>query len=363
MPPSPSSSADGRCLVSIVVPALNENGNIVALLEALHGQDRRPDEVLVVDGCSADGTGDRVEAFARCHPELHLRLLTNPTGTIPAALNVGVRAAQGQIVIRIDAHACPRPDYVRRSLEVLAAAGADVVGGRWQIRPGRAGPVAQAIAIAVGHPLGAGDARYRLQPPAPAGEVDTVPYGCFRRSLWERLGGFNERLLTNEDYEFNYRVRLGEGRVYYDPAIESVYPSAGTLPALWRQYFRYGWWKAQMLRYHPRSIRRRQFLPLAAFAGLAAGLLAVPFAGWYAMAGLAAFYAGLVGAAALRAALGRRAIHLLWALPLAFAALHFAWSLGGWANLVTGGRWPDWRARLDRKATDRAYLATSVART
>ena len=127
------------------------------------------------------------------------------------------------------------------------------VGGVWDIRPGGEGWVARSIAAAVAHRLGAGDAGYRAG--ARAGEVDTVPFGAFDRRWLERVGAFNEELLTNEDYEYNYRLRQAGGMIWLDPSIRCVYFARPTLSALARQYWRYGFWKAHMLTRYPRSLR------------------------------------------------------------------------------------------------------------
>ena len=148
-------------------------------------------------------------------------------------------------------------------LQALDETDAAVVGGVWQISPGAPGPVAAAIARAVAHPMGAGDAAYRLSARREheRRRVDTVPFGGFRRSHWREIGGYNEQLLVNEDYEFNYRTRQAGGSVVLDTAIRCEYFARPSLAALARQYFRYGWWKGRMLRQHPRSIRIRQAVP------------------------------------------------------------------------------------------------------
>ncbi len=135
----------------------------------------------------------------------------------------------------------------------------DNVGGVWEIQPGATTWIARSIAVAAAHPLGVGDAMYRLA--ATASEVDTVPFGSFRRTLIEQIGGYNESLLTNEDYEFNTRIRQANGRVWLDPSIRSVYFARSTFKELVRQYWRYGYWKWRMLRHFPDTVRWRQALP------------------------------------------------------------------------------------------------------
>ncbi len=331
--------------LSVIIPCRDEARHIESLLEALAAQDLPGFEIVVVDGASTDGTPEIVRRYARQHPELDLRLVPNPAGSIPAGVNRGVEAARGEVIARLDGHSRPAPDYLRRCVEALTRSGAQVVGGAWVVRPGGEGVVARAIALAVSSPLGAGDALYRLGSARQAQDVDTVPFGCFRRGTWEAVGGYNTRLPSNEDYEFNLRVRLRGGRVRFDPAIRCEYFARPTLAALARQYARYGWWKAQMLKAYPGSLRLRQALPLLwAGGGLALAALA-PFVPWARAPALAlwVFYLGALAAGAAPLALGTdltglrrpvRSAHLWIALMATFVVIHFSWGLAGWAGLL-----------------------------
>lgn len=322
--------------VSVVIACLNEARHLPALLDRLAEQSAGA-EVIVVDGGSTDGTPAVAARWQAAHPDVCLRWLDNPARHIPHALNRGIAAAAGEVIVRLDGHALPAPDYVRQCCAVLAETGAVVVGGAWKVRPGAESRMARAIALAVSAPLGAGDARYRLARAA-AGEVETVPFGCFLRQTWARLGGYNETLLSNEDYEFNARVRQQGGRVYFDPRIQCDYYARPTLGGLAAQYWRYGWWKAQMLKRHPRSLRVRQAVPLAwSLAGLIVLGLAVFTGPVTARLALAAWagYLGLLAVAAARLA-ARAGDGRLWlALVAAFAVIHFAWGWGAWAGFLS----------------------------
>jgi glycosyltransferase involved in cell wall biosynthesis len=344
--------------VSVVIPCRNEAASVVGLLEDLRRQEHPLHEVIVVDNASTDGTWEALEAFARDHPTYPLKLVRCERVGQPAALNAGIREATGEVIVRMDAHSRPASSYVRLGVELLRSSRTGVAGGAWDTVPGGRTVVAEAIARAVSHPMGAGDAAYRvgrrLQEPK---AVDTVPFGCFLRSTWERLGGFNERILTNEDYEFNFRVRQSGQDVVLDPRIRSTYYARQTLGALARQYFRYGWWKAQMLRAHPKSLRWRQAVPAAfvttvltlgalgallALAGrpaLAAGVAGVLLA-------LLGVYLAALSCAAWRISGGRRGWAILPLLPTVFACIHFCWGAGVLVNLVSGARWPSHFAAL-----------------
>jgi hypothetical protein len=200
----------------------------------------------------------------------------------------------------------------------------------WEIHPSSGGWIARGIAAAASHRLGAGDARYRTS--GQAGPVDTVPFGAFPRRWLERAGSYDERLLTNEDYEYNARLRRLGGLIWFDPAIRSIYFARATLGALARQYARYGYWKAHMLRRHPGTLRWRQALP-PAFVLTALGLaLAAPWlaaAGW--LLGLQwALYAAVLAGAGARQAVRGRDFTLAAGVPLALAVMHLAWGSAFW---------------------------------
>ncbi|HET7010226.1 MAG TPA: glycosyltransferase family 2 protein, partial [Anaerolineales bacterium] len=247
------------------------------MLEALARQNlgRERFEIVIADGMSEDGTREVARRTAGRWPDLALRIVDNPDRNIPAALNRSIEAATGDILIRLDAHSIPADDYLRRCLETLEATGAANVGGVWEIRPRGEGWAAKAIAIAAAHPLGAGDARYRIR--GAPGEVETVPFGAFRREWVERVGPFDESLLSNEDYEFNHRLRRAGGKVWFEPSIRSTYFARGNLPELAAQYARYGYWKARMVLRYPSSLRWRQALPPTFVAFTIAGLMAAPW--------------------------------------------------------------------------------------
>jgi succinoglycan biosynthesis protein ExoA len=338
--PRMSSSRPPR--VSVVIPCRNERAYVGGLIDALRGQQVAPHEIVVVDGGSTDGTRDVVQQLQRSDHSVSVRVVVRQDASIPGAVNAAVREATGDVIVRLDAHCEPSEDYIARALERLAEARAGVVGGIWHVAPGATTATAAAIARAASHPLGAGDAAYRIgrQRTEPA-DVDTVPFGCFRREVWERLGGLDESLLANEDYEFNYRVRQAGLRVILDPGIHCTYFARPTLGALGAQYFRYGWWKVQMLRKHPESLRRRQAVPAFFVAALVLltllGALWPP--AWLLLAAQVSVYGAAVAGTALVVCLreGR------WArlLPLcgAFATIHVAWGAGALVNIATLGKW------------------------
>ena len=316
--------------VSIIIPCYNEQATIAALLDALRAQTfpLAEMEVVIADGGSTDGTHAAITAWRAQHPDLCVNLVENPHGTIPAALNTALRASQGEIIVRLDAHSKPHLEYVERSVNALKKGIAQNVGGAWDIRPGTENWIAQFIAAAAAHPIGVGDARYRYS--EKAGFVETVPFGAFYRSLIEQIGMFDETLLANEDYEFNTRVHKIGGKVFFDPEIRSEYFARSNLHALAKQYWRYGYWKLQMLRRYPKTIRWRQALPPLFVAGIILLILLSLFwslARWALLAGLA-LYAFTLLAAGLQVAIRHKKVSFFVGVPLAIATMHFCWGTG-----------------------------------
>jgi len=229
----------------------------------------------------------------------------------------------------------PRLEAKRLQRRAHEARRGDNVGGVWEIQPGADTWIANSIALAAAHPLGVGDALYRHA--KQAAEVDTVPFGSFRRALIDAVGFFDETLLTNEDYEFNARVRKSGGKIWLDPAIRSIYFSRGTLSELVRQYWRYGFWKWRMLRRYPGTLRWRQALPpLLVLSLIALIILSIflPFARLLLAAELVIYFS-IILIAGFYSALQKRNAYLIAGLPLAIPAMHIAWGSGLLYSMLT----------------------------
>ena len=323
--------------VSIIVPCYNEQATIRLLLEALRAQTFPCSdmEVIISDGMSQDGTRDAIAAFQRDFSDLEVRVIDNTVRTIPAGVNRAIEASRGGIIVRLDAHSKPYPDYVANCVKAHVEGRGDNVGGVWEIHPGAQTWIAKSVAVAAAHKLGVGDAMYRLA--ASASEVDTVPFGSFRRELIQKIGMFDETLLSNEDYEFNTRIRKSGGRVWLDPSIRSIYFARSTLMELIRQYWRYGFWKWRMLRRYPDTLRWRQALPPVFVLSLITLLLVsffVPFMAWFLIAEIL-FYFFVLFLAGVRVALKHRKLFLLPGLPLAISAMHISWGSGFLWSMLT----------------------------
>jgi len=330
--------------VSVVIPVRNEARHIEATLAALASQTypRELLDIVVVDGRSDDATRDIVRTFAARHPDLPIRLLDNPDRIIPTALNLGICASAGEVIVRMDGHTIPDLDYVAACIDVLAHTGAEVVGGC--ISPHGTHPFERAVAVAQSSALGAGDAAFH-HATNPA-FVDTVYLGAFRRRVFAKVGLYDTSLLRNEDYELAIRLRAAGHRIYLDPQIRSRYAPRSNPRALARQYAAYGWWKVETLRRHPRSLRWRQALPPLFVAMLLVPLALAPWftSGRWLLGLVSGLYlvAHVAGGLAMRRAgrfRGPGAPRQITT-HVAIAIMHLAWGAGFLMNLLSGGRMP-----------------------
>lgn len=341
VPSAASTKFAARLSVSVIIPCYNEERFIGRALENLVDQYATEDyEIVVVDGLSTDRTRDVVKEFQTAHPGLAIKLLHNPARAIPHALNLGIAAARGEVIARMDAHTAPSAGYIRRCVEVLNEGNAAVVGMPCRVRPASETVSARAIALAVSHPFGVGDAKYRLggDRKKRQEDVDTVAFACFRKSLWTKLGGFDEELLTNEDYDFNYRVRARGERVVLDYAAHCDYFARPTIRKLAAQYFRYGIWKARMLRRRPRSTKLRQLVAPAFVLSMVLLAVAVFINSsiWALLVAELAIYILTAFYFSYRATLQQReTVSVMLMVTLAFFAIHLSWGTSFLWGLIT----------------------------
>lgn len=329
-------------LLSVVIVVRNEAAHIRDCLRRVVDQDYPRDrmEIVVVDGGSEDGTGKIVESF-----DTHgvpTRLLRNRDRGRAAGLNVGITAATGDVIARIDARTVVEPDYLRRCVRVLEESGADNVGGVQ--RPLATTAMQQAIGVAMTHPFGVGDAQFRLG--RRSRFVDTVYPGCFRREIFDRVGLFDASApVISEDSELNYRISRSGGRIYLDTGIIVYFRPRETLRELWRLYFRYGGARAGFVLKHRTLTWWRALAPVAFTAAvpvLAAGALFLPQVAPWLLAVVGAYVASDVAASA-DAARGTRSPRLFTRLLVVFPCMHLAHGLGFWRRLAqrprVGSQW------------------------
>lgn len=315
-------------LVSVIAPCLNEAGHIESFVREVFRQ-RLPDsvvlELFIADGGSNDGTLPKLDALSVAYPQL--RVLQNPEKITSFALNRGIRASAGDVIVRMDIHTTYADDYVAECLAALEETGADNVGGPWvaQVAGGR---IAEAVALAFACRWVTGGGK--AHDPAHEGPVDTVYLGCWRREAFQRFGLFDETLVRAQDSEFNFRTLLMGGKIWQTPRICSWYQPRQSVTQLFRQYGQYGYWKVATLKKHGQPASVRQLVPGAFVLALFVLLIVSVFAPALLWAPL--FLLGPYLLASIFSAAGLCRRHARWDLlaylPPVFAAYHFGFGCG-----------------------------------
>lgn len=324
--------ADGAWpAVSVVMPVRNEERSLAGSVEAVLSQDYPGAyEVVIAHGPSVDGTAREVARLVAS--DERVRAVENPSGLTPAALNLAVAAAAGDVLVRVDGHSLIPPGYVRRAVTTLRSTGADNVGGVQQAVGTT--PFERAVAAAMSSAFGVGDARFHYG--GRPGPADTVYLGAFRRSALERVGGYDEELPRAQDADLNHRIRASGGVVWFDPELRVRYLPRGNLRALARQYRTSGAWRRRVVQKDPTSLRWRQLVPPASLLGVVGGCLVGVSGrriGWLAPA----VYGGALAVATAVAGRDLDPTSRL-RLPLVFATMHGSWGLGFLSGPLSGER-------------------------
>jgi glycosyltransferase involved in cell wall biosynthesis len=314
-----------RPFVSVILPCRNERGHIEASLRSVLNQEPPQGgfEIIVADGVSTDGTREYLQELAARHSKL--RVLTNGGRIVSRGLNAAIRAARGEVIVRMDAHTIYAPDYIKQCLKVLEETGADNVGGPMRTRA--EAYTERAIRAAFHSPYAVGGARSHS--PDYEGYVDTVIYGCWKKEVFSRVGYFDEELVRNQDDEHNLRIVRAGGKVYQSRQIRSAYQVRGSLAALFAQYMQYGYWKVLVIRKHDMPASLRHLVPGAFVASLIVSILLAWFwsPGLWVTAALAGWYAAFIAFASVVTA-AKTEWALLPLLPVVFGCFHFGYGYG-----------------------------------
>lgn len=332
-------------LISVIIPTRQESATIGKCLDSILRNSYPSDriEIIVVDGMSSDGTREIVKRYIAQHPIVEL--LDNPRLVTPVALNIGIKAAQGDIIVILGAHSYIDKDFLLQSVKALSEhPEAGCVGGVLYAM-GRS-PISRAIALVLGSSFGVGGARYKTG--GHDGFVDTVAYGAYRRQVFNKIGLFDERLIRNQDIEFNSRLRRHGGKIYLTPAIKAFYHNPSSFSRFWRQNFANGLWNIYTTKVAPGTLSIRHFVPFVfVLSLLVSGGLAL-------FTGIGKILLGLTGGSYLLGTLlasikigVRKGVKSIPILPLAFFALHFSYGLGSLWGLLTV-----WRFDVNEKGAE-----------
>ena len=320
--------ADGWPGVSVVMPVRNEQLHLPAAVGKVLGQAYPGEmEVILAVGPSSDRTHEIAEELAA--GDSRIRVVDNPAGKTPAALNLGIATASHDIIVRVDGHGELTDGYVERAVELLDETGAANVGGVMDARGNT--PFEQAVAAAYSSRLGLGGGAFHLAD-SPAGEAETVFLGVFRKDALQSVGGFDETLHRAQDWELNYRLRSRGHRVWFSPELRVTYRPRAGVRALVNQMYETGKWRREVIRRHPDTTNLRYLAPPLTVIGVAAGTVAGLFglatrsrllsAGFLAPGA----YLGLIVAGS--AAAGPMSLAARIRLPVVLAATHLAWGAG-----------------------------------
>lgn len=318
--------------VSVVIPCRDESDWITTCLESFANQDFPTSrfEVLVIDGMSNDGSRERIAAASDQHPMI--RMIDNPVRVTPVAMNVGVAASRGEIILIAGAHNRYESTFLRRLVEHLGMRPeADAVGGVIVTFPRNEGRMGRAIARAISHPFGVGPSYFRTKPEKPVWA--DAAFGCgYRRRVFDRIGLFNERLTRGQDMELNRRLLAARGRILLAPDLKSDYFARSTLRDFWNHNFANGEWAVLPFLYSPiRPVGLRHLVPIVFVFALLAAILAAPFLPtreWAAL-GLAGTYAAVLFGASVHVAWRDRDLLLLPLVAVGFVSLHIGYGFGG----------------------------------
>ena len=325
--------------VSLVLPVRNEEKFIDSCLQALVSQDYPHEEfeILIADGYSTDLTRDLISKFDSTLPNIFI--FDNPGLIVPTGLNILIRQAKGQFIVRVDGHTVIAADYVRQCVTALIGSGAENVGGKMTAVGSNV--FGKAVAVATSVPFGIGDARFHYS--TQEEYVDSVYLGAWPIHVFRRIGLFDEELVRDQDDEFNYRLRSFGGKILLSPRINSCYTVRSKPLLLWKQYFQYGYWKVRVLQKHPRQMSLRQFIPPAFVLAIVASLIissAVSW-GWVSLVAIAGLYL-VVNLLFSFSIASKKGWQLLRHLPIAFSIIHLSYGLGFLIGLFKFmNRWND----------------------
>jgi glycosyltransferase involved in cell wall biosynthesis len=322
-------------LVSIVVPCRNERDYIEVCIRSILAQERPPGgfEVIVSDGMSDDGTREILKRITEEDPRV--QVIDNPGQTAPCGRNVGILKARGRYIAILDAHTEYAADYVRKCTEILSEHPEVCCAGGPIVSKGKS-IFGRAIAAAMSHPLGVGNAKHRF--PDYEGYAEGACFPMFRREIFDKFGLFDETLVRNQDDEFNNRVTRGGEKIFLSPGARCVYFVRERPLQLFWQYFQYGYWRVAVLRKQRFPASLRQLVPVGFFL-LMFGLLVVGLC----LPGRFRFVSGIlpVGYLFMLIAAGMKitrdqGILVGVRFPIAAAILHAGYAAGFIWSVVTG---------------------------
>ena len=262
-----------KIIVSVVMPVYNEEKYIEKCVDSLLLQDYPTEnmEWIFVDGCSTDRTVELLEQYQDKFPTL-IKILNNPKKIVPCAMNIGIEASKGKYIVRLDAHADYAANYISKCVYYLDNTDAENVGGVAETKGN--GFVGNTIAKMLSSKFGVGNSQFRTN--GESGYVDTVPFGAFRREVFSKYGGYDERLVRNQDNEMNFRIRKNGGKIYMADNIHLSYYCRDSVKDISSMARKNGMWNIITMKLCPGSMGMRHFIPfLFVFSIIFLGILSI----------------------------------------------------------------------------------------
>lgn len=323
--------------VSVIMPIFNEEKHIAKALECMVNQDWQDHiEIVIVDGNSTDDSVKIIKEFEKGLPENRsIKLLYNSKRYIPISLNIACENVSNFIIVRIDGHTYAPLNYVSESVKALKSIDfKGIAGGICKIGAENDSVLAKSIALAVSHKVGVGNAQYRTfnGDVNTYIEVDTVPFGAFTKEIWEDIGGYDEKLLYDEDYDFNFKARKNGYKVLMNPKIVLNYFSRKNLRLLWKQYYRYGYWANKFCFKHKIIPSLRRLIPLCFVTSfiiapiISVKLLYLLIIAYCLCIAAVSFSEGLIK---------RKSLKMFLCLLPTFPTLHFSYGIGSLFSVIT----------------------------
>ena len=314
--------------VSVIMPVLNEAEHLEAAVGSVLAQEFAGQlELLLALGPSKDDTNQIAAKLSKADPRI--RLVENTGGLTTAGMNLCIKQAKADIIIRVDAHSELAPGYIKRGVELLAETGADELGGIMLAR-GRSA-FQQAVAWAYSSRFGIGGAAYHVG--GAAGEAESAYLGIFRADALARVGGYDESIIRGEDWDLAQRIKATGGLVWFSPELTVTYWPRGRFEKLIKQFWSTGVWRGDLTRRNFAAASKRYFAPPVMVAVVAAGLAVAAFGQVLGILPLAGYLAAVAALAVTAANLSLKArVALLVVLP----SIHFSWGAGFWFGLLRG---------------------------
>jgi glycosyltransferase involved in cell wall biosynthesis len=319
--------------VSVIMPVLNEEGHLEAAVHSVLEQGFEGELILAL-GPSTDKTNEIAERLAKS--EKRIRLVSNPLGLTTVGMNLAIRQAKHDYIVRIDAHSEPGKNYIARSIQLLDELGADLIGGMMSAKGKTL--FQRSVAWAYNSPFGLGGASYHVG--GEAGEAESAYLGVFKKSAIDRVGGYDEKIVRGEDWELAQRIKATGGLVWFSPELTVTYWPRSTWSGLVKQFYATGVWRGDLTRRDIAGASKRYFVPPALVISLALGNV-------LATLGLSIGWAPMLSYLAAIVMIGAFAARLA-PVPLVLATMHISWGVGFLVGFFSGARGTIDRSRVTK---------------